>query len=183
MAIPVAIIVVAVFLIPRPTPKRVPLPPYLDHCVTGSLLYHSHPNLAMTINGQVIVIPVTFEPSCAQLIQTHGSSGVLHVETNQNQNYTIGDWFVLWGHRINDPTQAVFNLTQIFGNKVDSSHHITMTVNGVNDTTAYQNLQLPRNAGTSATCAVSGGGLPALQRSHNLRIRHGQTAYLFRANS
>ena len=80
MAIPVAIIVVAVFLIPRPTPNRVQLQPYLDHCVTGSLLYHSHPNLAIIINGQVIVIPVTFEPSCAQPIHTHDSSGVLHVE-------------------------------------------------------------------------------------------------------
>ena len=154
----VTVIVVAIVFIPRPPPNVVPLPAYLDHCVTGSLVYHSHPNLAISINGQAVVIPVTFDGSCAQPIHTHDSSGVLHVETDQNQNYTIGDWFLLWGHFANSQSQAIFNRTQIFNNKVDATHHITMTVNAVNDTTDYQNLQFPRNAGTTADCAVSGGG-------------------------
>src|SRR2546430_252547 len=80
------------------------------------------------------------------------------VETDQNQNYTLGDWFLLWGHAVNSQSQAIFNRTQIFNNKVDATHHITMTVNGANDTTDYQNLQFPRNAGTTADCAVPGGG-------------------------
>jgi len=82
VAILVAVIVVAIFLIPRQPPNVVPLPPYLDHCVTGSLVYHSHPDLAITINGQAILFPVTFDSSCAQPIHTHDSSGVLHVETD-----------------------------------------------------------------------------------------------------
>ena len=148
VAVLVAIIVVAVFLIPEPGPNQVPLPPYLDHCVTGSQTYHSHPNLVVTINGQGVVIPVTFDGSCPQPIHTHTSDGVLHIETDQNQNYTVGDWFLLWGHSANDKTRAVFNSTQIFNNKVDSTHHITMTVNGVSDTTDYENLVFPRNAVT-----------------------------------
>lgn len=148
VAILVAIIVVAIFLIPRPPPNVVPLPNYLDHCVSGSLVYHSHPDLAVTVSGQAIVIPVTFDASCAQPIHTHDSTGVLHVETDQNQNYTIGDWFLLWGHFANSQTQTIFNRTQIFNNKVDFTHHLSMTVNGVNDTTDYQNLQIPRNAVT-----------------------------------
>jgi hypothetical protein len=160
VAILVAVIVVAIFLIPRPPPNVVQLPPYLDHCVTGTLVYHSHPELSITISGQAIVIPVTYDPSCAQPIHTHDSTGVLHVETDQNQNYTIGDWFLLWGHFANSQTQATFNRTQIFNNKVDPTHHITMTVNGANDTIDYQNLQLPRNAGTTADCAVAGGCQP-----------------------
>ena len=158
VAILVAVIVVAVFLIPRSGPNQVPLPPYLDHCVTGTMVYHSHPNLVVTINGQGAVIPVTFDQSCPQPIHTHDSSGVLHIETDQNQNYTVGDWFLLWGHFANDKTQAIFNSTQIFNNRVDNTHHITMTVNGVGDTVDYQNLVFPRNAGTSSTCAISGGG-------------------------
>ena len=157
VAILVAVIVVAVFLIPRPGPNQVPLPPCLDHCVTGSQTYHSHPNLVVTINGQGVVIPVTIDPACPQPIHTHDSNGVLHIETDQNQNYTVGDWFLLWGHFANDKTQAIFNSTQIFNNRVDATHHITMTVNGVGDTVDYQNLVFPRNAGTSTTCAVPGG--------------------------
>ena len=160
VAILVAVIIVAIFLIPRPPPNVVQLPPYLDHCVTGSLVYHSHPDLSITISGQAIVIPVTFDSSCAQPIHTHDSSGVLHVETDQNQNYTLGDWFLLWGHFANSQSQTIYNRTQIFNNRVDATHHLTMTVNGVNDTTDYQNLQLPRNAGTSTTCAVAGGCQP-----------------------
>lgn len=158
VAVLVAIIVAAIVFIPRPTPNPVQLPPYLDHCVTGSLAYHSHPNLVVTINGQGVVIPVTFDSSCPQPIHTHDSSGVLHIESDQNQNYTLGDWFLLWGHWAKDNTQTIFNSTQIFNNKVDATHHITMTVNGNGDAVDYQNLVFPRNAGTSSTCAVSGGG-------------------------
>jgi hypothetical protein len=64
---------------------------------------------------------------------------------------------LLWGHWAKDKTQTIFNSTQIFNNKVDATHHITMTVNGVGDTVDYQNLVFPRNAGTSSTCAVAGG--------------------------
>jgi len=156
----VTVIVVAILFIPRPPPNVVPLPDYLNHCVTGSLVYHSHPDLSITISGQTILLPVTFDASCAQPIHTHDSSGVLHMETDQNQNYTIGDWFLLWGHWADSQTQTIFNRTQIFNNKIDPTHHLTITVNGVNDTTHYQNLQLPRNAGTTADCAVSGGCQP-----------------------
>jgi hypothetical protein len=158
VAILVTVIVVAVFFIPRPGPNQVQLPPYLDHCVTGTPVYHSHPNLVITINGQGVIIPVTFDASCAQPIHTHDSSGVLHIESDQNQSYTLGDWFLLWGHWANDKTLSIFNSTQIFGNKVDGTHPIKMTVNGLQDSFDFQNLQFPRNAGTSTTCAVPGGG-------------------------
>jgi hypothetical protein len=158
VAVLVAVIVLAIVFIPRQPPNPVPLPSYLDHCVTGSLVYHSHPNLVVTINGQGVVIPVTFDGACPQPIHTHDSGGVLHIESDQNQNYTLGDWFLLWGHWAKDKTQTIFNSTQIFNNKVDSTHHITMTVNSVGDTVDYQNLVFPRNAGTSSTCAISGGG-------------------------
>lgn len=162
MAILITVVIVAIFLIPRPPPNAVQLPPYLDHCVTGSLAYHSHPTLAITINGVAILLPVTIDASCAQPIHTHDSSGVLHLEPDQNQNYNLGDWFLLWGHWANDKKWATFNSTQIFDNKVDASHHITMTVNNVTNTD-YQNLQLPRNASAGqygCTPVPSGGCQP-----------------------
>lgn len=152
----IAIIVVAVIFL-RPPPNRVPLPDWDSHCVTLSDFYHSHPNLTIVISGQHIFLPgPTFDSGCPQPLHTHDSSGVIHIETDQDRDYTLKDWFLLWGHFVNDPTFAIFNSTQIFTNKVDSTHHLTMTTNGVNDTT-WENHVFPRNA--SPTGGSGGTGL------------------------
>ncbi len=168
VAILIAVIVVAVIFLPRPPQNMVPLPDYLSHCVTGSLVYHSHPNVVVTISGVGQVIPVTFDASCAQPIHTHTSDGVLHVETDQNINYTLGDWFMLWGHAVNNANTAILNSTQIFSYKAGSSttHTLKMTVNGNPDTnpgdfkdgnpTNIQNLFLPRNAGGGQNACTPG---------------------------
>jgi hypothetical protein len=151
----IAIIVAAVIFL-RPPPNAVPLPDYLSHCVLGGL-YHSHPNLTVTINGANVPVPLnTFDASCQQPIHTHNEPGVLHIETDQNRDYTLGDWFLLWGHYANNANYAIFNSNQIFTNKVDANHHITMTVNGVSDT-SFQNHVFPRNA--APTGGTGGVGL------------------------
>lgn len=172
----IAIIIAAVIFL-RPAPSAVPLPDYLSHCVGGGL-YHSHPNLTITINGANLPIPLnTFDASCAQPIHTHNEPGVLHIETDQNRDYTLSDWFLLWGHHTNNANYAIFNSTQIFTNKVDATHHITMTVNGVNDT-SYQNHLFPRNAsptggtgGQQNTLCAAPQGQPCVK--DNIAITYG----------
>jgi len=164
VAVLIAIIVVAIIFLPRPMPNPVNLPGYLSHCVTGSL-YHSHPTLVVTISGVGQTIPVTFDGSCAQPIHTHDSSGVLHVETDQDINYTLGDWFLLWGHAVSNANTAILNSTQIFTYKTGSGHTLNLTVNGSQDVNPgdfkdrnpanIQNLYFPRNAGSGQTCVVS----------------------------
>ncbi|GEM_PF-595765 len=162
VAVLVVIIVGAILFLPRPTPDPVQLPSYLDHCVTGNLVYHSHPNLAITIKGVAQTLPITFENgfdgSCARVIHTHTSDGVLHVETDQNVNYTLGDWLLIWGHWAGSSSTATFNSTQIFSNKAGpgTGHTLSMTVNGSIDKNPsdfrdgnpanFQNLWLPRDA-------------------------------------
>ena len=155
----IAVIVVAVTLFPRTT-SLVPLPDYLSHCVYGSV-YHSHPTLAITINGVNFPLPPTpgtFVSGCPQPIHTHDATGVLHIETDQNRDYTLGDWFLLWGHWANNPTTAIFNSTQIFDHKVDGTHHLNMTVNGNPDndpTTGFQHYIFLHNAAdSSALCVI-----------------------------
>jgi hypothetical protein len=79
----IAIIVGVVLFYPRAPLEPVQLPAYLDHCVSSALVYHSHPELAITINGVAQVIPITFETGydagCSRVIHTHDSTGVLHV--------------------------------------------------------------------------------------------------------
>lgn len=166
-AVLIAIVVGVVLSLPHPQPDQVQLPPYLDHCVTGNLVYHSHPDLAITISGIPQTLPVTFETGydagCSRPLHTHDSTGVIHVETDQDVNYTLGDWFLTWGHWQGSTTTAIFNSTQIFSNKVGNGHTLSMTVNGSVDTNPsdfkggnpadFQNLWLPRNAGTGQdTC-------------------------------
>ena len=144
VAVLIAIIVAALIFL-RPPPNAVPLPDYLSHCVIGQI-YHSHPNLTVIINGANVPVPAnTFDRGCAQPIHTHDEPGVLHVETDQDRDYTLNDWFLLWGHHVNNANYAIFNSNQIFTNKVDTTHHLTMTTNGLNDT-SFQNHTFPRNA-------------------------------------
>jgi hypothetical protein len=148
----IAIIVAAVIFL-RPAPNAVPLPDYLSHCVTGQL-YHSHPSVTITINGVGVTIPVTIDPGCAQPIHTHTTDGVLHIETDQDRDYSLGDWFLLWGHFENSATRAILNSTQIFGFRTDATHHLTMTVNGQNYTQKPQDYVFLRNAQTGTnTCS------------------------------
>ncbi len=169
----IAIIVGVIIFYPRTPPDPVQLPPYLDHCVIGTTtFYHSHPSLAIRISGVDQQLPVTFETGydagCSRVMHTHDSTtGVIHVETDQDVSYTLGDWFLVWGHWAGSLTTATFNSTQIFSNKAGpgTGHSLNMTVNGNVDNTPgdfkggnpalFQDLWLPRNAETgSETCQI-----------------------------
>lgn len=157
-------IIVAAVIFLRPPPNTVPLPDYLSHCVVGTLFYHSHPNLTIIINGANIALPAapsgTYDAACQQPLHTHDASGVIHVETDQDRDYTLSDWFLLWGHYVNNINYTIFNSNQIFTYKMDSTHHLNMTVNGLLDS-SFQNHKFPRNA--SPTDGVAGQGLCAIQ--------------------
>lgn len=156
VAVLIAIVVVAVATY-HVTPDLVPLPDYLSHCVTGSQVYHSHPNLTITISGINFPFPATpgtFNGGCNQPIHTHDATGVLHIETDVNRDYTLGDWFLLWGHWEQNPTRAIFNSTQIFDHKapVGGTHSLTMTVNGSPNTMFDKYVFLHNAAPSSALC-------------------------------
>ena len=49
----------------------VPLPAYLDRCVSGSLFYHAHPQVTINVNGTSFIIPANMGFSgCARVIHT-----------------------------------------------------------------------------------------------------------------
>ena len=149
VAVIITAIVGAVAFLPRSS-NAVPLPSYLDRCVTGSLIYHSHPNLVININGAGYTIPTNIgsEGGCHRSLHTHDATGTIHVETDQDRDYTLGDFFLIWGNWANDANLAIFNSTQIFTNRVDAAHTLTVTVNGRPDQ-LFNNIILPRNAGES----------------------------------
>ena len=153
----IAVVIVAVVIALPKTGNAVPLPGYLDHCVVLSpLVYHSHPTLSITISGSTVAIPlgVGIGNSCNHPIHTHSADGVLHVETDENRDYTLGDFFLVWANHDNDPQRAIFNQTQIFGNHAGNGHSLTMTING-NPNNEFQNYVLPRTACESTSVCQS----------------------------
>ncbi len=131
--------------------NAVPLPIYLDRCVTASLIYHAHPSLALNINGSTYTIPsgVGIQGACNKPIHTHATDGVLHVETDADQDYKLSDFFLIWGNWANNAQLAIFNSTQIFGGHAVAGHTLTMTVNGSTDS-SFQNYVIPRNASSGS---------------------------------
>lgn len=161
VALIVIVVGVAIFY-PRTT-NAVPLPGYLDRCLSGSLLYHSHPHLVITINGANFAIPsnIGIQSGCLRPIHTHNSEGIVHTETepSHDTDFTLRDFFLIWGNSVNNPTFAIFNSTQIFNNRNDGvrSVNMTVTINGNPvSNPPFQNYVIPRNAGTSTEQCTPG---------------------------
>ena len=132
------------------TGNLVPLPAYLDRCVTGAFAYHAHLNLSIVMNGTSFTIPagVGIQGGCYKPIHTHAIDGVLHVETDISTDYKLGDFFLIWGNWTIDAQIAIFNSTQIFGAHAVGGHTLTMTVNGSLDS-SFQNYVIPGNSGST----------------------------------
>lgn len=133
--------------------------------------------LANNGNGSVLIPANTgFDASCARPLHTHDTSGTIHVETDVNRNYTVGDFFLIWNKVFNG--SGVFpynqplpsNLACVTGTLVYHSHPtltifvkkdgpstVTMTVNG-NPEPLLQNYVFIKNAATpNAGCTPPAG--------------------------
>lgn len=101
--------------------------------VTGTLVIHIHPWLIIEINGQNTTVPggigcvADNSGDCIMPMHTHDSSGLIHIESDTNTNYTLGQFFQIWSASyayalVNGAKEPiVFNNTEILGYKVNSS--------------------------------------------------------------
>lgn len=94
--------------------------------------FHIHPNLEIVINGQRQEIPANIgvTPICMNAIHTHDTAGTLHVESPAQKDFTVGDFFAVWG--------KPFSKDQVLDSKVDDAHIIRITVNGT-EVQGYEN--------------------------------------------
>jgi hypothetical protein len=96
------------------------------------IVLHLHPKLTVTVNGEPQVIPKDigihsslymdhsldrYGMSGMAPLHTHDDTGTLHVESNVNRNYTLGEFLKVWG-----------GLDDIVNN--GNSNLIKMTVDG-----------------------------------------------------
>ncbi len=86
--------------------------------------FHIHPHLDIIINGQPQLIPanIGITPACLSALHTHDTSGTIHVESPEQRDFTLGDFFAVW--------HQPFNQNQILEYKTDQTHVIQETVNG-----------------------------------------------------
>ena len=95
-------------------------------CESGERLeYHVHATVRIVIVGETRVIPtnVGVRPGeCIYWLHTHDNEGLIHVEAPRQDNYTLGQFFAIWGQPLS-PTQLLDRTT-------DSEHQIQAIVNG-----------------------------------------------------
>ena len=97
--------------------------------------FHIHSQLKIVINGEPRDIPadIGISPTCMNPLHTHDTSGEIHVESPQKRNFTLADFFAVWGKS--------FTKDQILDSTVDDRHIIRVTVNG-NNVPDYENTVL-----------------------------------------
>lgn len=68
----------------------------------GSVL-HIHQHIDLIVNGTPIVIPagigINEVAGFISPVHTHDTSGIIHVESNTVRNFTLGEFFDVWGVR------------------------------------------------------------------------------------
>lgn len=90
---------------------------------TEILDFHYHAHLNIFVNGSSYLIPAGIGiklPDCIYWLHTHDASGLIHIESPQNNTFNLGEFFDIWGQK--------FNNNQIFGLKADNSSDRTLTV-------------------------------------------------------
>jgi len=88
------------------------------------LHYHVHAFLAVIIDGQPVEVPssIGIRPDCYFWLHTHSPDGLLHIEAPEKRDFTLGQFFAVWGQSI--------SATQVLGRTTDATHEIKTTING-----------------------------------------------------
>lgn len=71
----------------------------------AAITYHVHPHLRILLDGQPLMIPRDVgiggpgapAPGCLYGVHTHDGQGVLHAEWETPRDFTLGQFFQIWG--------------------------------------------------------------------------------------
>ncbi len=89
----------------------------------GSVM-HIHEHLDLIINGNAVPIPaeIGIGTNFISPMHTHDITGVLHIESPVQKDFTLGQFFKEWG--------VAFDDTHIDSYTADASHQLIVAVNG-----------------------------------------------------
>lgn len=88
--------------VPTPTPGSAQTVDGVQCESTEQLVYHIHSHLAVYLDGQPETIPadIGVRADCIYWLHTHDTSGVIHVESPTQTQYTLGQFFDIWGQTL-----------------------------------------------------------------------------------
>lgn len=97
--------------------------------------FHIHPTLQIIAHGENVEVPTNIGvgPTCMTVLHTHSSDGLIHVESPEQRDFTLGDFFAVW--------QQPFSKDEVLTYKTDVSSRIRVTVNGT-EVGTYENTVL-----------------------------------------
>jgi hypothetical protein len=97
--------------------------------------FHIHPILKIVADGEPIEVPANIgvRSNCMTVLHTHTPDGVIHVESPERRDFTLGDFFAVW--------EQPFNKDEVLSYKADTTHEVRVTVNGV-EVGTYENTVL-----------------------------------------
>ncbi len=61
--------------------------------------FHIHAHLDVFVNGQHVTVPKyvgIMDNSCLYWLHTHDDSGIMHIESTQQQNFTLSQFIDMW---------------------------------------------------------------------------------------
>lgn len=64
-----------------------------------NLVFHIHSHLTIIKNDQILDIPanIGIKPDCMAEVHTHDATGEIHMESTTNQEFSLGQFFAVWG--------------------------------------------------------------------------------------
>jgi len=123
-----------------PEPTFDPNTPITEICMQHvDIVRHDHARLTIMILGSPYPIPANIgivSADCMRLLHTHVGDGTIHIESpvlREVREFTLREFFVVWGQPLSS--------TQILSYVADATHAVTLTVDGVPDT-SFGNLIL-----------------------------------------
>ena len=76
----------------------------LDPLTQEGQVLHIHQHLDLAVNGRRVTVPayIGIDPSQSFLaaLHTHDNTGIMHVESPTAASYTLGQFFAVWGVRL-----------------------------------------------------------------------------------
>jgi hypothetical protein len=104
---------------------------------------HIHAHLDIFINGEAYPVPsnIGIIPNqCIYWLHTHDDTGVIHIESPEDRDFTIGEFFDIWREKLSN--------SQIFDNTVGENvnNALNVYINGKKVTAGSDLRQIPINS-------------------------------------
>ena len=108
------------------------------------LAFHVHSHLDIIINGAYFLLPsqIGIPSNCFYWLHTHDESGIIHIEAPMLRDFTLGQFFDIWGKK--------FNNDQIFNYVANTNNHLNVYVNGTKIPNTANYIDIKLNNGLNA---------------------------------